>query len=88
MALVITFLFGIGNFALHKAVIESGHPLLRQMPWLFDRMGGRFSLMFEFLLLSGAMLLIDSGSTGWALAYAIYSLLNGLSAWMILSGRM
>ena len=34
MALAFIFVLGIGNFALHKAVLESGHPLLGQMPWL------------------------------------------------------
>ena len=87
MAFVFLFLLGIGNFAMHKAVLESGHPLLGQVPWFFHLLGGRFSLLVEFLMLLGAMLMVDSGATGWAWGYGAYSLVNGLSAWLILSGR-
>lgn len=88
MAILIIFLLGVANFAMHKAVLESGHPLLRQAPWFFYMLGGRFSLMVEFLMLLGALLLVASGSMGWAWAYVIYSIVNGLSAWMILTGRI
>lgn len=88
MAIILTFLLGIGNFAMHKAVLESRHPLIGQVPWFFDVMGGRFSLAIEFLMLLGALVAINGGSTGWAWGYAAYSLLNGLSGWMILSGRV
>lgn len=88
MAILVTFLLGVANFALHKAVLESRHPLLGQVPWFFHMLGGRFSLLVEFLMLLGAMLLVAGGSTGWAWAYAAYSLLNGASAWLILTGRV
>lgn len=87
MAIIITFLLGIANFAAHKAVLESGHPLLGQMPW-FQMLNGRFSLTVEFLVLLAALLFIANGAPGWAWGYAAYSLLNGLSAWLILSGKM
>lgn len=87
MGIVILFLLGIGNFAMHKAVLESGHPMLRQMPW-FDMLGGKFSLFVEFFMLVGAMLMVDSGSGGWAWAYVAYSAVNGSAAWIILTGRM
>lgn len=88
MAIILTFLLGIGNFAMHKAVLESRHPLLGQVPWFFHMLGGRFSLIVEFAMLLGAMLFIEAGASGWAWGYAAYSLLNGLSAWLILSGRV
>jgi hypothetical protein len=88
MAIFLTFLFGIGNFALHKAVLESRHPMLQQLPWMSDRYGGRLSLGLEFLLLLGALLLVDDGRTGWAWGYAAYSSLNGISAWLILTHRV
>lgn len=86
MAIILTFFFGIANFAMHKAVLESGHPLLGQMPW-FHILNGRFSLTVEFLMLLGALVFIDNGASGWAWGYAAYSLLNGISAWIILSGK-
>jgi hypothetical protein len=86
-ALVLTFLLGVLNFGLHKAVLESGHPLLGRMPFV-RVLGGRGSLAVEFLLLLGAMLLAGTGSAGWAWAYAGYSLLNAFAAWLILTRRI
>lgn len=88
MAIALLFLLGITNFAMHKAVLESGHPLLGRAPWFFHLLGGRFSLLVEFLLLLGAMLMIDAGATGWAWGYLVYTAANALSAWLILSGRV
>ncbi|MDG2004986.1 MAG: hypothetical protein P8J20_16805 [Novosphingobium sp.] len=88
MGIAILFLLGIGNFAAHKAVLESGHPLLEQVPWFFAMLGGRFSLFVEFFMLLGAMLMVSAGSAGWVWAYVGYTALNGASAWMILSGRV
>lgn len=88
MALIIfTFLLGIGNFAMHKAVLESRHPMLAQMPWM-GLLGGRFGLALEFLLLVGALLLTASGHLGWGWAYLAYSALNGIAGWLILSRRV
>lgn len=88
MAILFVFFLGIVNFAMHKAVLESDHPLLGQVPWFFHMLGGRFSLVVEFLMLLGAMLFIDSGAYGWAWGYALYSVMNGVSAWLILSGKV
>jgi hypothetical protein len=88
MAIVTLFLLGIANFAMHKAVLESGHPLIGRTPWFVHLLGGRFGLGVEFLVLLGAMLMVDSGALGWAWGYAFYSLVNGLAAWLILSDRM
>ena len=87
MGFVLTFLLGVGNFAMHKAVLESRHPMLAQMPWM-GLLGGRFSLALEFLLLVGALLLSASGQTGWGWAYLAYSALNAGAAWLILSRRV
>ena len=87
-ALIIIFVLGIGNFALHRAVLESGHPLLGQMPGFVEMLGGRLTLVAEFLVLLAAMTLAANGWAGLVWAYAAYSVLNGLSAWLILSGRI
>jgi len=87
MGLVIVFFLGIANFALHRAVLESGHPLVAAMPRAFQMLGGRMSLIVEFAMLLGAMWMVSAGSTGWAFAYILYSGVNGLAAWLILSGR-
>ena len=88
MAIFFLFLLGFGNCAMHKAVLESGHALLGQVPWFFHLLGGRFSLLVEFLMLLGTMLMVAQGSAGWAWGYAAYSGVNGLSVWLIMSGRV
>jgi hypothetical protein len=88
MAIITLFFLGIANFAMHKAVLESGHPLLGQVPWFYHLLGGRFSMIVEFLMLLGAMLMVHGGSAGWAWGYGVYSLVNMGSAWLILSGRI
>lgn len=88
MAIIITFLLGIGNFTLHKAVMDSGHPLLNRMPWFYHSLNGRFSLIVEFLMLLAALLLASQGMVGAAIAYVVYSMLNSFSAWLILTGRV
>jgi len=88
MAILIIFLLGVGNFALHRAIMESGHPLLGQMPWLGHALSRRLSLGIEFLMLLGGLLLAARGIAWGALGYLGYSLLNAVSAWLILSGRV
>ena len=87
MAIILTFLLGVGNFAVHKAVLESRHPMLAQMPWM-GMLGGRFSLALEFILLVGALLLAVTDNPGWGWAYLAYSALNGVAGWLILSRRV
>jgi hypothetical protein len=86
--ILIAFLLGISNFALHRAVLESGHPLLDRSTWAIGKPGGRFSLALEFAALLAAMLAIGHGSTGWAWAYGAYSVTNAVSAWLILTRRI
>lgn len=88
VSLLVVFLFGIANFAMHKAVLESGHPLLAQMPAIFRSPGGRTSLVIEYLLLVGTMLLVAKGSDDWAWGYGGYTAVNAFSAWLILSRRV
>ena len=88
MSLGIIFVLGIVNFALHRAVLDSNHPLLDTLPASFRSGGGRFALAFEFVVLLTAMLLAGHGWSAAAWAYGFYSFLNGITAWLILNGRM
>ena len=88
MAILVIFVLGIGNFAMHKAVLDSGHPLLGRMPWFVHMLGGRITLVTEFLVLLAAMLLAAQGWPALVWAYLAYSLLNALSAWLILTRRI
>lgn len=87
MAVALIFILGIGNFAMHKAVIESRHPLLKQARWLSTKLGQRIALGLEFTVLLTAMMLAANGWPQLAIAYLIYTGLNALTAWLILSGR-
>lgn len=87
MMIGMIFLLGIVNFAVHKAVIESAHPLLDTLPASFRARGGRLSLLFEFLLLVGAMLMAANGWPISAWVYGLYSALNIITGWLLLTGR-
>lgn len=88
MAVLLVFLLGVGNFAMHAAVLGSGHPLLGRMPWYVHLLGGRASLAAEFLLLLAGLLLSYYVAPGWAWGYLGYTALNALGAWLILSRRV
>ncbi len=89
MYLIACFFMGIGNFAMHKAVVESGHPFIEDAKHYFGRHFGRHgSYYIEFALLTGAMLMAYSGSGWFAVIYLGYTLCNALSAWLLLSGKI
>lgn len=88
MLLILTFALGAGNFALHKAVLESRHPLLGHVPWFVHLLGGRGTLVVEFLMLLGALLLVQEGYAAWGWAYLGYTALNAVAAWLILTRRV
>jgi hypothetical protein len=39
MALIVLFILGVGNFAMHRAIVDSGHPMLMRAPWFANQMG-------------------------------------------------
>lgn len=88
MLLIVLFGLGVANFALHKAVLESDHPILDTLPGMLRRNGGRISLLLEFLVLLVAMLLTANGWPGAVWLYGGYSLVNALGAWLVLEGRI
>lgn len=86
--ILVAFLLGVGNFALHKAVLNSGHPLLEQLPSFTRVLGGRMSLVMEFAILLAAMLLVANGWPSVIWGYFAYTAFNALSAWLIMSNRI
>jgi hypothetical protein len=89
MYLIAAFLLGIANFAMHKAVVESGHPFVEDTKLYFGRHFGRNGSYFlEFGILLGAMLLAYSGSTLIVGLYTGYTLFNAIAAWLLLSRRL
>ena len=88
VGLAAIFVLGICNFALNKAVLESGHPLLAQMGLEARGIGERIALGTEFLVLLTAMMLAANGYPALVWVYVIYSAINLASAWFILTNRM
>ena len=63
MYLIAAFLLGIANFAMHKAMVESGHPFVEDTKLYFGKHFGRNGSYFlEFGILLGAMLFAYSDS--------------------------
>lgn len=87
MGLIIIFLLGITNFALHRAVLEGPNPRSAEIGRLAARFGRRAMLGAEFFILLAALLIAARGWGFAVWAYLGYSLLNGLAAWLILSRR-
>lgn len=88
MLLVFCFLLGIGNFAMHKAVTESGHPYVEDTKRYFGRYLGPYgSYAIELALLIGALWFANEGSILVTLIYAAYTGMNGVATWLLLSGK-
>lgn len=89
MAIAIIFLLGIANFTVHRAVLASGHAMVRALTHgAMARFGAVYlTLGLEFAVLLAAML-AASGDPAWAWAYAGYSAINLVAGWAILTGRI
>jgi hypothetical protein len=68
--------------------MDSGHPMLGRMPRFVHLLGGRFTMVMEFLLLVAALLFAAEGNVSGPIAYVVYSVLNSFSAWLILTDRV
>lgn len=81
-------ILGVLNFALHRAVLERGHPLAEPMPDFLADWGGRLTFLAEFAVLLFALLLVANGwpEMGWA--YLAYTALNAMAGWLILRRRI
>jgi len=88
MAIIITFLLGIGNFAWHSAVLGSGHMMVSDMPPEHRQMIRWSSMSLEFILLCAALYGVNAGYGVWMWVYMAYSAINGGAAWLIIKNRM
>ena len=88
MALIITFLLGMGNFACHQAVITSEHRMLAEIPPQTLRIARATSLAFEFALLCGAFYAAKVGALQWIWLFGGYFLINLAAAWSIVTRRV
>ena len=85
MALVLLVLLGIGNFAMHRAFMESDDPLVQEMLRPFtDKVGPNITYVFEFLLLVGAMAIATRNWFTGLLLYGLYTIFNAMAfSWVM-----
>lgn len=88
-ALIAILLAGSGNFAMHRWMLESGHPLVEAATGPMRRTLGRHSTyVLEFALLLGALWLADSS---WFLAmclYGVYTMMNAATVGWLMGHNM
>lgn len=78
VAMIAIFLAGAGNFAMHRWMLESGHPVVDAATGPMRRTLGRHSTyVLEFLLLLGALYLAE---TSWFIALCMYGVYTALNA--------
>lgn len=89
IGIVLVFFLGIANFTMHRAVVESGHPFVRDSQLYFGRhIGKHGSYYLEFAILLAVLAFAAGGSWIAPLVYLIYSAINMLAAWLLLTGRV
>lgn len=80
------FALGIGNFALHRAVLDRAEPISASVPGLLRSLGGSIALAAEFIVFLSAALLVANGWSQLLWAYLAYSALNAIAAWVMMKG--
>lgn len=89
MSLIILFICGIANFAMHRAMMESDAPLMVEARTGFQRIMGPYgSYIIEFAMLLLAMILANMGMTWAVTAYVFYAGANIVGAYFLLNGKM
>ena len=85
IALIVLFAAGVGNFAMHRAFMESDDPLIQQMIQpLAKRAGPHVTYVFEFLLLVGAMAIAYRDAVVAILLYGLYTAFNAMAfSWVM-----
>ena len=88
MLLIVCFVMGVANFAMHKAVSESGHPFVEETKLYFSPQFSPYgSYAIELVLLIGALWFAHEGSLPVSLTYSVYTGINAVTTWLLLSGR-
>ncbi len=88
MLLIVCFVMGVANFAMHKAVSESGHPFVEETKLYFSPQFSPYgSYAIELALLMGALWFANGGSWAVSLTYGVYTGINAVATWLLLSGR-
>lgn len=88
MYVFIIFVCGIGNFAMHKAMMESNHPMITEARGSFSKFLGPYgSYILEFLMLAAALIFANMGMLSAVFFYGVYTLANGAGAYVLFSNK-
>jgi hypothetical protein len=88
MYIIVIFLCGVGNFAMHKAMLESDHPLIAEARGSFRRILGPYgSYILEFIMLAAALIFANMGMASAVIFYAIYTITNCAAAFILFSNK-
>ncbi len=86
MYILFIFFCGIANFAMHKAMMESSHPMITEARAGFSKFLGPYgSYILEFIILALTMIFTNMGMVSAVIFYTIYTLANGAAAWVLFS---
>ncbi len=78
IAMVAIWCAGVGNFAMHRWMLESGDPLVEAATAPLRRALGRHATyVIEFMLLLGALFFAQ---TSWFIALCLYGVYTALNA--------
>ena len=84
MYIFVIFLCGVANFAMHKAMLESNHPVIAEARGSFRKILGPYgSDMLEFFMLVSAMIFANMGMLSVVIFYFVYTLANCAAAWVL-----
>ena len=88
MYIFIIFLCGVANFAMHKAMLESNHPIMAEARDSFRKLLGPYgSYILEFFMLTAAMIFANMGMLSAVIFYFVYTLANCAAAWVLFSNK-
>lgn len=80
IAIIFIFAAGVGNFAMHRAFLESDDPVVQAMIRPFaDKAGPNITYVFEYLLLVGAMAIASRNWFTGLLLYGLYTIFNAMA---------
>ena len=84
IAMIAILLCGTGNFAMHRWMLESGHPLVEAATGAFRRTLGRHATyVLEFMLLLAALWLASINWFAGLMLYGSYTAMNAATiAWL------
>lgn len=88
MYVFIIFVCGVGNFAMHKAMMESNHPMITEARGSFSKFLGPYgSYILEFFMLAAALIFANMGMLSAVFFYGIYTLANSAGAYVLFSNK-